>query len=207
MNTFTAPTTEDWRTWLTAHSQSESEIWLIIQHKDSPTPSPRYHEAIEQALCFGWIDSHHRKHDPTSSRLRFTPRKPRSTWSRLNRDRAATMIERGLMTPPGQAMIDLAKSTGTWQPPTTPPADLHTQLDRNPLARNHFDQFPPSSKRLILDWIASAKRPDTRQRRIEQTVSLAAINLRANHPSPRPSPHSRQGAGARPARPRTGELT
>ncbi|MCK2239137.1 MULTISPECIES: YdeI family protein [unclassified Crossiella] len=201
MSTFTAATTEDWRNWLAANSTSESEIWLIIQHQDSATPSPRYHEAIEQALCFGWIDSHHRKHDPTSSRLRFTPRTPRSTWSRLNRDRAANMINRGLMTAPGQAMIDLAKATGTWELPANPPTDLHAQLDRDPLARKHFEQFPPSSKRLILDWIAGAKRPETRQRRIERTVSLAALNLRANHPQ------TRQGAGARPPRPRTGPLT
>jgi uncharacterized protein YdeI (YjbR/CyaY-like superfamily) len=182
MNTFHASTTTDWRAWLAANSRSETEIWLIIHHKDSPTPSVRYHEAIEHALCYGWIDSHHRKNDADSSRLRFTPRNPRSGWSAVNRKRAATMTELGLMTPTGQAMIDLAKTRGTWQIDAAVPADLQELLDQNETAHQNFHKFPPSSKRLILEWIATAKKPDTRQRRIAQTATLAAQNIRANHP-------------------------
>jgi uncharacterized protein YdeI (YjbR/CyaY-like superfamily) len=187
--TFAPRTTADWRDWLTRNSQSEKEIWLIIHHKGSATPSPRYHEAIEQALCFGWIDGLHRKHDADSSRLRFTPRNPRSTWSRVNRDRAANMIELGQMTPSGQALIDVAKATGTWQ--VVPddgaalPEDLRDPLHRNEAARANFESFPPSSKRLILEWIVTAKRPETRRRRIDRTVELAAVNIRANHPGVR----------------------
>ena len=114
-NTTAASTTDEWRAWLARNCRSEKEVWLIIHHKDSRTPSVRYHEAVEQALCYGWIDGLHRKHDADSSRLRFTPRRPRSNWSRLNRERAATMIERGLMTEHGQAMIDQAKAKGTWE--------------------------------------------------------------------------------------------
>ncbi len=187
MNTFHASTTHDWRAWLTEHCRSEKEVWLVIHHKDSGTPSVRYHEAIEHALCFGWIDSHARSLDADSSQLRFTPRNPRSTWSAVNRQRAAKMIELGLMTEPGQALIDLAKANGTWQviPDAESgalPDDLREQLDRDAVARQHFERFPPSSKRLILEWIAKAKKPDTRQRRISQTVELAAQNIRANHP-------------------------
>ncbi|SEL99598.1 YdeI/OmpD-associated family protein [Rhodococcus maanshanensis] len=187
--TFAPRTIADWRDWLTRNGQSEKEIWLIIHHKDSGTPSPRYHEAIEQALCFGWIDGLHRKHDADSSRLRFTPRNRRSTWSRVNRERAANMIELGHMTPHGQALIDVAKATGTWQ--VVPddgaalPDDLREPLHRNGAARANFEAFPPSSKRLILEWIATAKRPETRQRRIERAVALAAVNIRANHPGVR----------------------
>ncbi len=187
MKTFTATTTADWRTWLAQNCQSEKEVWLIIRHKDSGTPSPRYHEAIEHALCFGWIDSQAQKHDASSSRLRFTPRSPHSTWSRVNRQRAARMIEQGLMTTHGQAMIDLAKAKGTWEvlPNEAIPDDLQELLNHNEAARANFEHFPPSSKRLILEWIATAKKSDTRQRRITQTVTLAAANIRANHPKTR----------------------
>ena len=105
---------ETWREWLAAHARSETDVWLVIQHKHSGVPSIRMHEAMEQALCFGWIDSVHHKHDATSSRLRFSPRRPRSNWSALNRERAGRMIADGLMTEQGQAMIDRAKANGTW---------------------------------------------------------------------------------------------
>lgn len=114
MTTYSARTAAEWRDWLAAHSGTEREIWLVIQRKDSPVPSVGYGEAIEQALCFGWIDSHARKHDATSFRLRFTPRRPGSNWSRVNQERAARMIEQGLMTERGQEQIDLAKARGAF---------------------------------------------------------------------------------------------
>lgn len=110
-----ASSAEVWRDWLETHGRSETEVWLIIAHKDSGRPSLRYHEAVEHALCYGWIDGLHRKHDAHSSRLRFSPRRPRSTWSALNRERAERMVAQGLMTEAGQAAIDLAKLRGTWQ--------------------------------------------------------------------------------------------
>ncbi|XVV06131.1 YdeI/OmpD-associated family protein [Actinosynnema sp. CA-248983] len=179
---FSAPTAAEWRAWLAENSASAKEVWLVLHHKDSPTPSVRYAEAVEQALCFGWIDGHHRKHDEHSSALRFTPRTPRSTWSRVNRERAERMIAEGLMTPAGQAVVDLAKAAGTWDPvpdPDTVPDDLGAALDRSPAAREHFAAFPPSSKRLIVAWVVGAKRPETRERRIARTVELAADNVRA----------------------------
>jgi uncharacterized protein YdeI (YjbR/CyaY-like superfamily) len=105
MNTVTATTSADWRAWLAQNHATATEIWLVIHRKDSATPSVRYGEAIEQALCFGWIDSQARKHDADSFRLRFTPRRPRSNWSRTNRQRAARMIELGLMTEHGLAAM------------------------------------------------------------------------------------------------------
>ena len=190
VNTVVARTTAQWRAWLSENCRSETEVWLIIHHKDSGTPSLRYHEAIEQALCFGWIDGLHRRRDAGSSQLRFTPRTPRSTWSAVNRRRAADMIEQGLMTEHGYAAIDLAKAKGTWEntangDSSVVPGDLRAAFGRNDAARANFDKFPPSSTRLILEWIASAKKPDTRQRRIERMVALAAMNLRVNHPGVR----------------------
>jgi uncharacterized protein YdeI (YjbR/CyaY-like superfamily) len=190
VNTVIARTTAQWRAWLSENSRTENEVWLIIHHKDSETPGVRYHEAIEQALCFGWIDGLHRRRDTDSSQLRFTPRTPRSIWSRVNRRRAADMIEQGLMTEHGYAAIDLAKAKGTWEnmangDSAVVPGDLRAAFGRNDAARANFEKFPPSSTRLILEWIASARKPDTRQRRIERTVTLAAMNLRANHPGVR----------------------
>ncbi|MBG0830188.1 YdeI/OmpD-associated family protein [Planomonospora sp. ID67723] len=190
MNTLFASTTADWRAWLARNCRSEKEVWLVIHHKDSGTPSLRYHEAIEHALCYGWIDSQARKRDADSSQLRFTPRNPRSRWSGVNRRRAAQMIEQGLMTEHGHASIELAKANGTWQvlpdaESATVPDDLRESLDRNEAARTNFQSFPPSSKRLILEWVAAAKRPETRRRRIDRTVSLAAVGVRAGHPGTR----------------------
>lgn len=117
MNTLLASTIGDWRAWLARNCEAEKEVWLVIRHAKSGMPGPRYHEAIEQALCYGWIDSRARKRDADSFVLRFTPRSPRSTWSRVNRERAVRMSARGLMAAPGQAMIDLAMTTGRWQAP------------------------------------------------------------------------------------------
>ncbi|UVS77473.1 YdeI family protein [Actinokineospora sp. UTMC 2448] len=164
----------EWRTWLAEHGESETEVWLDI-HPDLP-----YAVAVEHALCFGWIDS-----QAAGSRLRFTPRNPGSGWSRLNRDRAERMTAAGLMTPRGQVLIDTAKATGMWEVGEIVPDDLRALLDRNTTARANFDRFPPSSKRLILEWIATAKRPETRRRRLIQTVDLAEENIRANHPRSR----------------------
>jgi uncharacterized protein YdeI (YjbR/CyaY-like superfamily) len=178
---------EDWRAWLARNCRSATEVWLVLRHHDSGPPSLRYQEAVEQALCFGWIDGLHRRCGAGSSQLRFTPRTARSRWSQLNRQRAAKMTVLGLMTEHGQAAIEQAKAAGTWQllpaeQSWAIPGDLQEQLDGNDAARTNFESFPPSSRRLILEWIAIAKRPDTRRRRIDQTVNLAALNIRANHP-------------------------
>lgn len=179
-----------WRKWLKEHGRSAKSVRLIIYHKESTTPSVHFSEAIEEALCFGWIDSKGNKRDDESFYLVFTPRNPKSAWGKGSRERAQRLIDAGLMTPAGQALIDHAKRTGTWdvlaeaQEGTIPP-DLQVRFDGNAAAYKNFQGFPPSSRRLILEWIARAKRPETRQRRIAQTVELAARNIRANHGEPR----------------------
>jgi uncharacterized protein YdeI (YjbR/CyaY-like superfamily) len=190
VHTVFASTTDEWRAWLARHGDAATEAWLVIFHQGSVTPSLRYHEAIEHALCFGWIDSHARTRDADSSELRFTPRNPRSTWSRVNRERAARMVALGLMTEPGRALIEVAKANGTWQvlddsAGSVVPDDLQVALDHDDAARENFERFPPSSKRLILEWIVTAKRAETRHRRIDQTVALASVNVRAHHPGVR----------------------
>jgi uncharacterized protein YdeI (YjbR/CyaY-like superfamily) len=172
-----------WREWLAAASLPS--VWLVLRRKGSPEPGVLVHEAMEQALCFGWIDSKALRRDAFSTYLCFTPRNPKSTWSKVNRERVTRLTSAGLMTPGGQAMVDLARRTGTWdalaeaQDGVVPP-DLRRAFDG--VAAAHFAAFPPSSRRLILEWIAKAKRPETRQRRITTTVELARENRRAAHP-------------------------
>jgi uncharacterized protein YdeI (YjbR/CyaY-like superfamily) len=182
-----APTNKEWRAWLAKNGKEKDAVFLIIYHKDSPTASIGYKESIEHALCYGWIDSKAIKRDEESFYLTFTKRNPKSKWSTVNKERAERMIAEGLMTPEGQAMIDLAKETGAWDAleeagNAVIPDDLQKAFDDNPKASEHFGKFPPSSKRLILEWILNAKRPETREKRIAQSVEMAANNERANHP-------------------------
>ncbi len=114
MNTCDAGTIASWRAWLEQNCRSGKEVWLVVYHKNSGMPGVRYHEAIEHALCYGWIDSQARKRDADSFYLRFSPRRPHSSWSRINRERAARMTGLGLMSADGRSAIDLAKANGTW---------------------------------------------------------------------------------------------
>lgn len=111
-----AETRADWRQWLEQNNQTEKSVWLILYHKKSKMPSVNLNDATEEAVCYGWIDSLCKKRDAESYYLTFSPRNPKkSKWSQPNRERAARMIELGLMTEHGQRMIDIAKSTGRWE--------------------------------------------------------------------------------------------
>ncbi|MGI8589253.1 MAG: YdeI/OmpD-associated family protein [Chloroflexia bacterium] len=186
VQTFYANTREEWRKWLDKHRQSEKSVWLIVYQKKSKTPSVHFHDAIVDALCFGWVDSKAIPRDEESFYLFFSPRNPKSTWGKINRERAEEMIMQGLMMPAGQAAIDLAETAGTWDALADAqnlviPDDLQKLFDKNETAFKNFRAFPPSSKRVILEWIAKAKRSETRERRIVQTIELATNNTRANH--------------------------
>ncbi len=186
IQTFYAKTREDWRKWLEKNCKSQKAVWLILYRKKSKTPSVRYQDAIIDALCFGWVDSKAIPRDNESFYLYCSPRNPKSTWGKINRERAEEMIKQGLLMPGGQAAIDLAKKSGTWDiladaQNLVIPADLQKLFNNNDIAFKYFQAFPPSSKRLILEWIVKAKKPETREKRIVQTVELATKNLRANH--------------------------
>lgn len=184
---FNAKNRKEWRKWLEEHHQAETAVRLIIYHKHSKTQGVPYVDAVEEALCFGWIDGIKHKRDEESSYQLFKQRSPKSNWSKSNRDRAAKLIKAGLMTKAGQAMIDIAKRTGTWDAlidveNEVIPDDLQKLFARNKTAYKNFQAFSASSRKIILGWILSAKRPETRLKRIEQTVALAADNIKANHP-------------------------
>ncbi len=186
IKTFHARTRKEWRKWLEKNSQTEKSLWLIIYHKGCDTKSVYYEEAVEEAICFGWIDSIAHKRDEESKYQFFAQRKPKSNWSKANRERAEKMLAQGQMTASGQKLIDLAKKTGTWEAlvdvqNSVIPGDLQKLLHKNKTALKNFLAFPPSSKRIILEWISNAKKAETRQKRIEETVRLAAENIKANH--------------------------
>jgi uncharacterized protein YdeI (YjbR/CyaY-like superfamily) len=186
VQTIDARSREEWRKWLESNSQSEKSVCLILYHQKSQTVSVHFREAIEEAVCFGWVDSKAHKRDEESFFLIFSQRNPKSHWGKISKERAERMIQTGRMTPYGQAAIDLAKTTGTWEALTEAhhellPEDLQALFDNHPAAMQNFQAFPSSAKRGILEWILKAKRPETRQKRILQTVELAEKNLRANH--------------------------
>ena len=193
---------EAWRRWLAKNHEKADNIRLVIFSKKSGKPSVTYVEAVEEALCFGWIDSTGRSRDGESYYQHFARRKPRSNWSALNRKRAARLIKEERMAPAGLAMIKLAKRSGTWRAlvpveKSVVPDDLQAQFNRNKKARENFEAFPPSSRRIILSWIFSAKTAETRTRRIKDTVALAAKNIRANHYRQPVTSARRQGAPRR----------
>jgi uncharacterized protein YdeI (YjbR/CyaY-like superfamily) len=174
---------EEWRTWLDKNGTVEKSAWLIIYRKETTTASVYYDEAVEEALCFGWIDSVANKRDADSFYLYFAKRKPSSKWSKANRERVAKLEVQGLLKLEGIAAIDLAKKNGTWDAlkeveALTIPADMQEQFDKNEKAYANFKAFPPSTIRGILEWILNAKRPETRLKRITQTVEKAELNIR-----------------------------
>lgn len=182
---FYAPSRSAWRKWLATHHAKKKNIWLVIYKKDSGVPSLTYDEAVEEALCFGWIDSKPNKRDEKSFRLFFAERKPKSVWSKLNKTRIQKLLAEGLMQPAGLAKIEAAKKDGSWTvldaiEELIMPADLVNALRQNNRAQQFFEAFPPGVKKGILQWIISAKREETRAQRIAKTVTLAAQNIRAN---------------------------
>jgi len=176
----------EWRAWLKAnHEQSES-IWLVTYKATQPEFYLPYADIVEEALCFGWIDSLPRALDEKRTMLRLSPRSPKSAWSKINRDRVASLIKRKLMTDAGLAIISAAKKNGTWgklKPVDNNkvPVDLMVAFGKFSGSQKNFAQFPPSSKRAILEWILQAKAPATRSKRITETARLAAKGIRANH--------------------------
>lgn len=187
-NTFYASSRQAWRDWLAENHAKAQNIWLVIYKKQSGTPSVYYDEAVDEALCFGWIDSSIKKNDQNSYLQFFAKRNPKSNWSRVNKEKVAQLTTAGLMAEAGKAMVEWAKKTGTWTAldeveNLTLPADLQTALEANTTAQHFFEAFPRSAKRGILEWLFNAKRAETRQKRITEIVRLAEKNERANQPA------------------------
>lgn len=172
-----------WRAWLADNHATSPAIWVVIHKKNSTEPSVTYDEAVEEALCFGWIDGKINPLDQTRFKQWFTRRKPNSVWSPSNKERVARLMEQGLMMPAGLAAIELAQQNGMWNAydeidQLIMPADFAAALAASPDAERNWNGFSPSSRKGILYFIQSAKRPETRAKRIARTVELAAQNIR-----------------------------
>ncbi|WP_460914146.1 YdeI/OmpD-associated family protein [Spirosoma areae] len=189
-NTFHAASRSDWRQWLSENHASEKNIWLTIYKKRSGTPSVTYDEAVDEALCFGWIDSSVKKGTDDYYFQFFAKRNPKSNWSGVNKVKIENLTQAGLMTDAGMAMVNLAKQTGTWTALDevellVSPPDLQQELAANPTAQAYFDAFPKSVKRGLLEWLLNAKTPATRTKRINEVVTRAERNERANQYVPK----------------------
>jgi uncharacterized protein YdeI (YjbR/CyaY-like superfamily) len=180
-----------WRAWLEEHHLRDTGVWLVSFKKTTGKPRVEYDDSVEEALCFGWIDSVVHTLDAERAMQLFTPRRPRSPWSQSNRIRVEQLLAAGLMRAGGLAKIEEAKRDGSWDAYAVVeslelPPDLRSAFDAGPPgSRSRFDAFSPSSRRAILWWVHSAKRPDTRARRIAQVVTEAAHGRRANFPEDR----------------------
>lgn len=182
---FHALSRAEWRGWLKKNHRRERGIWLVTYKKFTGKPRVEYAEAVEEALCFGWVDSKPGVVDEERSRLWMAPRKAGSAWSKLNKERVARLMAEKRMTAAGLEKIEAAKKDGSWDALNAVealivPPDLAAALAESEPAAENFDAFPRSVKKGILDWIRQAKRQETRAARIAETARLAQRNERAN---------------------------
>lgn len=171
-----------WRAWLTKNHASSTGVWLVYAKKHSGIPSLTYNDAVEEALCFGWIDSKINPIDDAFYMQVFTPRKSKSAWSALNKARVERLLAAGLMTPAGLVVIKAAKNSGTWDAwkhvdELTMPPDLEKAINANPDASRNWVSYSPSRRKGVLYRLASAKRSDTRARYLQNIIENMACNL------------------------------
>jgi uncharacterized protein YdeI (YjbR/CyaY-like superfamily) len=174
------------RDWLEVNNSQTESVWLVSFKKGRGAYVP-YSDIVDELLCYGWIDSVPRKLDEDRTMLLISPRRAKSNWSKVNKDKIAKLELMGRMKPLGLQKVMQAKQEGTWDAlnavdELSEPSDLRAALDESPLAREHWNAFPPSARRGILEWIGNAKGAETRQRRVAETAELAAQNIRANTP-------------------------
>ena len=168
-----------WREWLEENHLSRQSVWLVYYAKSSGKPTLSWREAVDVALCYGWIDSKRIKIDQETSHQFFSKRKPKSTWSKINKEKVQELIEAGLMTPAGYQSIEIAKQNGSWTildevEELIIPEDLLQAFKIHKGSKEYFLSLSKSVKKMMLYRIVSAKRPETRQKRIQEIASAAA---------------------------------
>ena len=173
-----------WRAWLARNHARTEGIWLVHGKKSAKDKRLTYDEAVEEALCFGWIDSRTRSLDDERTMVWMSPRSVKSAWSKSNKDRVERLVAAGRMAAQGLALVEAAKKSGTWTAldkvdALVMPKDLATAL-RAARGYANFNAFPPGSRRNVLAWIESARKPATRAKRIAETARLAAMNIRVH---------------------------
>ncbi|MCK4663121.1 MAG: YdeI/OmpD-associated family protein [Bacteroidales bacterium] len=174
----------EWRKWLENNHLSEDEIWLIYFKKHTGQPTIPYNDAVEEALCFGWIDSTVKKIDSEKYKQRYTPRKKNSVWSKINKERAIKMINSGLMVKEGLNKIEEAKKNGKWEEAYSSkkeldiPCDMKEALMEDKKAWANFNNFANSYKNMYIGWVTAAKREETRKKRINEVVNRSIQNIK-----------------------------
>lgn len=178
MRTLLARTLGQWRDWLTEHHASESEVWLIFHKQHTGAKSIGYKDALDEALCFGWVDSLVKRLDDRRYARKFTPRRADSRWSTVNRKRYAELKARGRLKPAGIARPPTNRGSAPRPArlslPSKLPEYIQVALRKNPTALRHFESLPPSHRREYFAWIESAKREETKLRRLKEAIRLLA---------------------------------
>ncbi len=185
-----AETIAAWAAWLEVNHTRDGGVWLVSWRRHTQRPAVAYDDAVTEALRFGWIDSLGRRLDDDRTMLWFSPRRSGSGWSRSNKQRIDRLMAEGRLEPPGRAMVERAKAAGTWTllddvEDLVVPDDLAEAFAAHPGSRGHWDAFPPSARRAILEWIVQARRAPTRAKRIAETARMAARGERANQWRPK----------------------
>jgi uncharacterized protein YdeI (YjbR/CyaY-like superfamily) len=178
-------TRAQWRAWLEANHRVSSGVFMVSWKRRTGRPAVPYEEAVEEALCFGWIDGPLGRGESDLTRQWFAPRRPRSTWARSNKERVARLEAAGLMTTAGLAAVERARANGSWTAlddidNLVMPSDLDAALAARPGARETWDGYSPSSRRMTLAWVTQVKRPDLRARRVERVADQAARGERVS---------------------------
>lgn len=175
---------QEWREWLHDNHLDSAGVELIFYRVDSEFQSMRWEEAVQVAICYGWIDSTVRKIDENTRKQTFTPRKDKSVWSKLNKTYIEKLIAEDLMHESGLAKIEMAKQNGSWSSLDAVenheiPEDLQSAFDNNPLALDNYFNFSPSYRKSYLYWLNQAKREDSRKKRIEEIIKLCIQNIKS----------------------------
>jgi uncharacterized protein YdeI (YjbR/CyaY-like superfamily) len=181
--TFYPKNRHEWRQWLQEHHVDKASVWVVMYKKQSGKPSILWTDAVDEALCFGWIDSLKKSVDSESSIQFFSKRKSKSGWSKINKDKIIRLIEDGQMTAAGLATIETAKQNGTWTMLDTVeelliPEDLEKAFKNHPGADEYFLSLSKSIRKMMLQWLVLAKRPETRQNRINEIAELAGKKMK-----------------------------
>ncbi|WP_114821475.1 YdeI/OmpD-associated family protein [Chryseobacterium sp. KLBC 52] len=186
IETYCPQSQADWRQWLKKNHQSRQSVWLVYHTKKSNIPSLSWSEAVDEALCFGWIDSTTKKINNISFMQFFTKRKPKSNWSKINKEKVQKLIDSKRMTQQGFESIEIAKQNGYWTildeiEEVIVPNDLELAFEKHNGSKDYFLSLSKSTRKIILSWIILVRKQETRQKRIEEVVESAALNLKPKH--------------------------
>lgn len=185
-NTFCPSSREEWRQWLQENHIKEESVWLVQYKVKSNNTSIPWADAVEEALCFGWIDSVRKTIDDESFKQYFCKRKPKSTWSKINKEKVVILTEQGLMADAGLRTIEIAKKNGSWTildevEALIVPTDLEEAFEAKPSSKEYYLSLSNSTQKMLLAWVALAKRPETRQKRIDEIAERAAQQRLPKH--------------------------